>query len=270
MKDRALSIADDQQTDLEKRNHLREYLQHVILRELFELESLEEVLFHGGTALRILHGLDRFSEDLDFHTKTPRPDLQLETWLEPMAEQLEYQGYDISWSAPGEGNVQSSFVKFRGLLYEADISPHENEKLNIKLEVDCHPPAGFEAETSSVGAFFPYVVEHHDRPTFVGGKLHAILQREWAKGRDFFDLMFYLTRWPATDPNIIYLNNALEQTDWEGPRITTDNWRTVTADRVEQVDWEEVREDVEPFVLRSGDLKALRKDLLVSELVGES
>jgi hypothetical protein len=269
MKDRALSIVEEKATDLAKRNHLREYLQHVILRELFELKFLDDVVFHGGTALRILHDLDRFSEDLDFHTKTPDPDFALEPVLESMSGRLDAQGYDVSCSEVGEGNVRSSFVKFAGLLYEAGISAHENEKLRIKLEIDCQPPAGFGTKTSRVGAFFPYVVDHHDRPTFIGGKLHAILQREWAKGRDFFDLMFYLDRWPETDPNTTYLNNALDQTGWEGPGLTVDNWRAVTADRVEQVDWDAVREDVAPFVLRSGELAALRKDLLVSELTGE-
>lgn len=159
-------------------------------------------------------------------------------------------------------------MKFQGLLYEADISPHEEEKLRIKLEVDTRPPAGFEVETSRVDAFFPFVVDHHDRPTFLGGKLHAILQREWAKGGDFFDLMFYVSRWPHTVPNLSYLRNALEQTGWEGENISEENWRELAAERIERVDWDDVREDVEPFVLRRGDLKAFQKDLLISQLLG--
>lgn len=269
MKEQALSLADEQETDLATRNHLREYLQHVILRELFELDALEALVFHGGTALRLLHDLDRFSEDLDFHAADLDADIELSAWLEPLQSGLENQGYDLSYTSPSEGHVQSSFIKCRGLLYEAGISPHENEKLSIKLEVDRRPPAGFETDTSSIGHFFPYVVHHHDRPSFIAGKLHAVLQREWTKGRDFYDLMFYLTNWPDVEPNIAYLNNALQQTNWTGPEVTEDNWRGVVAERVETADWEAVRDDVEPFVLRAGNVKALRQDLLLAKLRGK-
>lgn len=266
MKERALEIARSADNDLLALNKLREYLQHVTMRELFDLDVLEELVFHGGTALRFLHGLQRFSEDLDFHTEEPDPDWRLEPELESLKTQIEYQGYTVDYSDPTDGHVKSSFLKFERLKYEAGLSNHEDEKLRIKLEVDTNPPADFGVDTTPINRFFPYVVHHHDRPSFIAGKLHAVLQRNWTKGRDFYDLWFYLTRWDDVQPNIQYLRNALEQTDYEGESVTADNWKQLTARRIKELDWEEVRSDVDSFVLRQSDLKAFRKDLLLEKL----
>jgi predicted nucleotidyltransferase component of viral defense system len=266
MKERALEIARSADTELEALNKAREYLQHVILRELFELDVLEDLVFHGGTALRFIHGLERFSEDLDFHTMQLNEDWALELKLEDLKKQIDYQSYDFEYSEPSDGPVKSSFLKFERLLYEAGLSEHEEEKLQVKLEVDTNPPAGFGTETHSINEHFPYVVHHHDRSSFIAGKLHALLQRDWTKGRDFYDLWFYLIRWDNVDPNIPYLQNALDQTNYEGPDVTEENWRERTVEVVESVNWEEVLSDVEPFLLRQTDLKAFRKELLLSEL----
>lgn len=266
MKDRALEIARSTDTELRARNRLREYLQHVILRELFDLDLLEDLVFHGGTALRILHGLERFSEDLDFHTRTPDTDLELEPALESLRSQLEYQGYRVDPPDPSGDPVKNCFLNFVGLLPEAGLTDHEDEKLRVKLEIDTRPPAGSTAETRAVNVFFPYVVHHHDRPSFLAGKLHALLQREWTKGRDFYDLWFFVTRWEGIEPNLPYLRSALDQTGYGGPDLTETNWRSVVAQRVEKADWDAVLSDVEPFLLRQSDLKAFRRDLLLTEL----
>ncbi len=266
MKDRALEIANSANTDLEKRNQLREYLQHVILRELFDLDILEKLIFHGGTALRLIHGLERFSEDLDFHVVTTDSDLEMERWTQELNQALTYQGYQSECTSPGAGNVQTSNVKVAGLLYEAGVSSRAEEKLRIKLEVDTNPPNGFGVRTSRIDHFFPYVVHHHDRPSFLAGKLHALFQREWTKGRDYYDLMFYLTRWRDTEPNLLYLNNALKQTGYKGPEIVENNWRHHTARRVESADWNAIRADLEPFVMRRSDLKAFRREFLLEAL----
>ena len=266
MKDRALEIAKSANTDLEKRNQLREYLQHVILRELFELDLLEELVFHGGTALRLIHGLERFSEDLDFHVQSRSVEFVMTKWINKLNNQLHYQGYQSECTSPGEGNVQTTSVKIAGLLYEAGVSRHEGEKLRIKLEVDTNPPAGFGTDTSHIDHFFPYVVHHHDPPSFLAGKVHALFQREWTKGRDYYDLIFYLKRWKEIEPNFQYLNNALEQTGYGGEKITAENWRSETAHRVEDADWSAIQADLEPFVMRRSDLKAFRREFLLQAL----
>ena len=60
-------------------------------------------------------------------------------------------------------------------------------------------------------------LQHHDRATLLAGKLHAILQRPYPKGRDVNDLLWYLSdpAWP--EPNLVMLNNALQQTGWDAP-----------------------------------------------------
>ena len=188
MKDQALEIIRKEPTDLSRRNRLREYLQHVLLRQLFEMELLPKWIFHGGTALRILHGLARFSEDLDFHLSEPSEDYGLGSRVHNLAALLERQGYTVGLKLRTKSPVQVCTVQFVGLLYECDLSAHPEQKLNITVQIDTNPPPGFGVGQSGVDLFFPYAVSHHDRPSFVAGKLHAILQRGFTKGRDFYDL----------------------------------------------------------------------------------
>ena len=133
---------------------------------------------------------------------------------------LERSGYEIALAPKLEGNVQSCAIKFVGLLHECGLSPRAEARLSVKLEIDRRPPAGFGMEVSSVDLYFPYVLRHHDRRTFIAGKLHAVLQRPYAKGRDYYDLMFYLNRWRQTGPNVAYLVNALQQKGYEGHLAT--------------------------------------------------
>lgn len=266
MKDQALQIVSSQEQEINKLNHLREYLQHVILREMFEQDWLQELIYHGGTALSMIYNSPRFSEDLDFHLLLPQGDYQIKDKMYKLSKALERNGYQVELKAGLAGNVKSVLIKFKELLYEAGISSHKEQKLNIKLEIDVLPPVGFNTETRTIDKYFPFIVQHHDLFSFFAGKLHAILQRSWTKGRDFFDLNFFLNRWEKIVPNLKYLNNALRQTGYDGDEVTDKNWRKLMFCRLKEVDWETIKQDVEAFVLRLGDLKAFRKDLLIRKL----
>ena len=111
-------------------------------------------------------------------------------------------------------------------------------------------------------------MKNHDRPTFLAGKLHAVLQRPYPKGRDYYDLMFYLQRWSDVEPNLPYLRNALRQTQYAGAPVADDTWRQVIADQVEAVDWGRIHEDVAPFLFRPADVKAFQKQMLLLLLRG--
>ena len=268
MKDEALRVAREagQKDKNLGRNRLREYMQHLILRELFETEILNELIFHGGTALRMLHGLNQFSEDLDFHLADPDPKYKLQPVLAELEKRMDKQGYRMTFTEPTEEPVVSSFLKYEQLLYEANLSAHENEKLSIKLEIDTRPPAGFGIDSSLLSEYFIFSLKHHDRASFLAGKCHAVLQRSYAKGRDYFDLLFYLNRWSEISPNFEYLNNALAQTEYEGPKITDDNWKKLIQKQVKTVDWTAVKEDARPFLLDTSDLKAFQKKFLLENL----
>jgi len=261
MKDEALRIARDENNPKQAKNRLREYLQHVILRQLFEQGLTDRLIFHGGTALRIVYGLRRFSEDLDFHLAVPDSKFSLEEILPALVRGLRLSGYETSLKDNTDKTVQSMFVKFTGLLYEAGISPHSSELLSVNIEVDTNPPAGFLVERTMVNIYFPFAVKHHDQSTFLAGKLHAVFQRKYTKGRDWYDLAFYLSRWRGVAPNVDYLNNALLQTGWEGVEVSKGNWRSLVADKSGTVNWQRIREDVAPFIESEADLDFLQEEM---------
>lgn len=265
MKDRALSIAGNVKNPRQSLNKLREYLQHVILRELFEQNSLNNLVFHGGTALRILFDLRRFSEDLDFHVHGDKK-FELEKSMKKSEKHLPLQGYQIGLKENYEGTVHSAFIKFEDILCEAGLSNQREEKMRVKIEVDMKPPPGSKTETSIVNQYFPFSIIHHDRSSFLAGKLHAVLQRSYTKGRDYYDLFFYLSKWKNLNPNLKYLNNALKQSEYEGPSVNKTNWRKVTSSRIKEVDWDYVVSDVEPFLENQSDLKVFTRVTLLELL----
>jgi hypothetical protein len=100
-------------------------------------------------------------------------------------------------------------------------------------------------------------IQHHDRASLLAGKLHALLNRPYVKGRDVYDLLWYLSDpgWP--EPNLVLLNNALEQTGWGQGALTLDTWREVVRARLQRVSWETILSDVRPFLERSESLYLL-------------
>ena len=230
------------------RNVLREYLQARILESLQRRGATRPLAFCGGTALRFLFLMPRYSEDLDFALETDRDAYDLEGWLLGAARQFLSEGYEIESVLRDQGVVHAGWLRFPGLLHKARLSPHPTEKLAIKIEVDTNPPAGAVTETRTVQSHVTVRLRHHDRASLLAGKLAAVLCRPYTKGRDVYDLGWYLAdlRWPP--PNLRLLNSALRQAKPAAAPLTEDTWRSAVARRVETMSWESVRADVAPFL----------------------
>ena len=247
MKDHALSLVGRAYPGQGK-NVLREYLQARILDALQREQATRALVFQGGTALRFLHDVPRYSEDLDFTLEGDAAAYDLRGWLTAMERQFQREGYRVGVSLRQRSVVHGGWLRFSGLLREAGLSPHATENLAIKMEVDTNPPTGAVTETGTCRRHLTVRLRHHDRASLLAGKLAAILSRPYTKGRDVYDLGWYLAdrRWPP--PNLPLLNSALRQAKPGLSPLTGDTWRSAVARRVEDMPWERVRADVAPFL----------------------
>lgn len=249
-------------TPLHARNSAREYLQARILATLQRAGAMIPLGFHGGTALRFLFDLPRYSEDLDFALERQSTRYNFRAYLEQIRAEFTREGYAVELKVNDRKTVHSAFVRFPGLLYELDLAPQRSAALAVKLEIDTRPPPGAGLTTTVVRRHVILQLQHHDRASLVAGKLHALLQRPFLKGRDVYDLMWYLgdRNWPS--PNLTLLNHALAQTGWRGETVTAENWRSIVWRSLRARDWQNVARDVQPFLASSRDAELLTLDNL--------
>ncbi len=257
MKEYLLQIAKQQQNPLRAKNLMREYLQARVLVALQRAGAMIPLAFHGGTALRFLFNLNRYSEYLYFTLEHPQKKYDFRFFLDRILKELTAEGYQISIKINDKKTVHSGFIQFQGVLFEAGLSNHKDEKLSIKIEIDTKPPQGAILKNTVIRRYMTLQVQHHDRASMLAGKIHAIIMREYTKGRDFYDLFWYLSdrSWP--NPNIELLNNALKQTGWPGPVLTQINWRTVLRDRIRNLKWQDVISDIRPFLEDEKEIELL-------------
>lgn len=248
MKAHLADLARAAPTPAHARNAAREYLQARILGALQRAGALIPLAFHGGTALRFLYATARYSEDLDFALEGAAAAYDFHTYLRAIQSELTAEGYAVAIKVSDQKVVHSAWVRFAGLFYELGLAPYQEQVLAIKLEVDTHPPSGAGLTTTVVRRHILLHLHHHDRASLLAGKLHAVLQRPYLKGRDLYDLLWYLgdPAWPA--PNLTLLNNALAQTGWPGSALTASTWRGAVRERLAGVDWARVHADVAPFL----------------------
>ncbi|MBI2265010.1 MAG: nucleotidyl transferase AbiEii/AbiGii toxin family protein [Armatimonadetes bacterium] len=235
------------------RNVAREYLQARILGTLQRVGAMIPLAFHGGTALRFLYGTARYSEDLDFALERNGSQFSLRACLRAIHTEMGAEGYGVELKVNDRKTVHSALVRFPGVLHELGLSPHRSEVLAIKIEIDTNPPAGAVLATTVVRRHVVLQLQHHDRASLLAGKLHALLQRPYLKGRDLYDLLWYQSdpNWPP--PNLTLLNNALKQTGWTGAAFTEDDWRQAVWRRLETARWKEAAADVRPFLEPGAD-----------------
>ncbi|HDL64818.1 MAG TPA: nucleotidyl transferase AbiEii/AbiGii toxin family protein [Proteobacteria bacterium] len=266
MKDYLKQLISEEKTGLPKRSIVREYLQARILQSLQDSGAFLDWAFHGGTALRFLYSIPRYSEDLDFALLDPVRAHRFREHLDRLKSVFAAENYSVDLKFNDHKTVVSAFVRFPGLLYELGISPHQNEVISVKVEVDTNPPPGAGTESTLIRRYVTLNILHHDRASLFAGKLHAVLTRRYTKGRDLYDLFWYLTArdWPS--PNLILLNSALKQTGGEGPEIDISNWKLPVLERVKMMDWCRVLSDLSPFLERQNDLKLLTRENMLQLL----
>jgi len=254
------------QTNILAIHTVREYLQARILQSLQRVGAMRTLAFHGGTCLRFLYNIPRYSEDIDFALERDPEAYNFRAYLQRIVKDFSAEAYSIDVKLNEKRVAHKAFIRFRGLLYELGLSGHENEVLAIKIEVDTNPPPQAGLATTSLHKYVPLNLQHHDPATLLAGKLHAILQREYLKGRDVYDFWWYLTQpdWPG--PNLAHLNQNLQQSSWTGGQVTPENWQSMVRERLLPVSWPLVREDMEPFIMDLDGQQYFNKDGLLALL----
>jgi hypothetical protein len=248
---------------LEEGQALREITQEIVLAGLGRTDFSQHVAFQGGTCLRIFHGLNGFSEDLDFALRAPVAEFVLGPYLDALAKELTAYGYglEIDDRSKVDLAVRTAFLKDDsvGKLLELGYRPATGppRKLRIKLEVDTHPPAGATFETKYLDFPFPSATCVFDLPSMFAGKIHALLCREYLKGRDWYDFIWYTSR--GTPVNYELLASALSQLGpWHGQHLVVgQNWCVEQLQaRIRATDWVRSRGDVRRF-LKPNELPSL-------------
>ncbi len=250
---------------LEQENVLAELLQHYVLAALSRTRFFSHAGFHGGTCLHICYGMRRFSEDLDFLLKEPDLNFEWGPYMEKIIadsrdEGIRFEPQDKSKAATA---VKKFFLKtelsgeeMAGL--KLPFPRHSGKKIRIKLETDTNPPAGSIFETRYID--FPMVssITTQILPSGFATKSHALLCREYIKGRDWYDFLWYVSKKVA--PDLELLAHALEQQGpWAGQKVdVTPRWfLEKMKNRVWEINWDQARSDVSRFVV-AGERDSLK------------
>jgi predicted nucleotidyltransferase component of viral defense system len=248
--------------DHETKIHVtREYLQLLILKILYDRGYYKNLAFIGGTALRFLYGLHRFSEDLDF-SLISRQGYNFDTLLKHITYDLEKSGLSLDIKKQLEPPVQSAMFRFKDILFQLGLSDIKSEKLSIKLEIDANPPKGWKTATVLVSTHFVFTVTSFDIPSLYALKLHACFYRKYTKGRDFYDLLWYLGR--KETPNFKLMNNAIKQTEHKKIEVNSENFRAFLKEKLAKIDFGKARRDVARFIEDKNELKLIDKDTILN------
>jgi predicted nucleotidyltransferase component of viral defense system len=245
-------------------NGAREYLQRLILQALDQEGIRKQLSFTGGTALHLIYGTQRFSEDMDFSLIDSKR-YRTQHVSESLQRRLRQSGFQPEiWNFKDAKTVASFSVRFADLLYPLKLSPNKTQKLSIKFEVDKRPPAGGDVEETLIQEPFLFLSTHFTLPSLFATKLHAILFRGYTKGRDYYDLLFYLGK--KIRPKLELFQNAVKQTHPERKFPSLEAVAEALRKNLKTVDENAIRRDVEPFLLDPGQARYLRKEILLKTL----
>jgi len=261
---------------------LREILQEIVLLGLSRAGFFDHALFYGGTALRILYGLDRFSEDLDFSLIKPDESFDLSVYENAVVEALHSFGFEVSIQLKhNDSTIKSAFLKGNTSQHLINIEAPEDivkafgqgRLVKIKLEVDTQPPLDFESERKTLLVPSPFMIQTMTPPSLFAGKMHAILCRNWSsrpKGRDWYDLVWYISHGYELD--IKHLNARIQQNcawqESQGLRIEKDLDVSYILEllkrRIEALDITAAKRDVEVFITDKRVLEIWSRDFFMN------
>lgn len=246
-------------------NALKEVFQEISLLGLYQGGFFEKAAFYGGTALRILHGLPRFSEDLDFTLLEKNDDFNIEQYFSSIIDEFEALGIKIDIAKKEKKNfasdISSAFLKNGTSLHTLKIEAndlgnildgiHSGKKLKIKFEVDINPPLKFQTESKTLLLPKTFNVITMTLPNLYAGKIHAVLCRKWisrVKGRDWFDFEWYVKR--NTSLNLEHLQERMyESGDLDKDKNLSEKlFKELMYKRIDELDVDAAVKEVSPFI----------------------
>jgi len=232
-------------------NATHEVMQQITLAGLYRGGFFDQAAFYGGTCLRIFHGLQRFSEDMDFSLLQATENFALENYFEPIITEFKALGKEIvinKKEKTAQTNVESAFLKENTEIYDLQFTTEK--RIKIKIEVDTRPPLDFATEYKLLLLPFSFMARCYSLPDLYAGKMHAFLFRNWktrVKGRDWYDFEFYVRNNVAL--NLNHLQKRVEQINNLAEKdFTPEIFKQMLKERIEKTNIDAVKNDVRPFL----------------------
>jgi predicted nucleotidyltransferase component of viral defense system len=252
---------------------LLEIMQQVCLLGLWRGKFFEKAAFYGGTSLRILYGLDRFSQDLDFSLLRSDETFSVEQYFRAITTEFESFGFDVEItkkSKAAESKIDSAFLKGNTLENIIKLGYagtfHKDKVFKIKFEVDRNPPQDFETEAQFILQPVPCSVRTYTLPNLFAGKMHAILFRQWGnrvKGRDWFDLVWFTGRGVSINTKHLMARYRQSEVEPVFKGLSVEEWRSMLLNKVESLDVDSAKQDVAPFLRDPGMLDVWSRDFFL-------
>lgn len=250
-------------TEQQKRNAIFEVNQQIILAGLYAGGFFESAAFYGGTCLRIFHGLQRFSEDMDFSLLAPDENFDFSKYFQSIVDAFALVGREVEITKKDKksfGKVESAFLKDNTDVY--DVTFQTEKSIKIKIEVDTYPPLNFTTEQKLLLQPHSFMTRCFTLPDLFAGKMHALVYRAWknrVKGRDWYDFEWYVRNGVALD--FAHLAERCKQ--FNGEDITPESFKAKLIERLSTADIKQVKEDVLPFVRNPKELDIWSNDYFV-------
>jgi len=251
-------------TPLDEENAVKEILQEIALYALWRAQFFEVAVFQGGTSLRILHGLPRFSEDLDFMLVSPDLKFDWSPCLAKLRTIFEEFGLvsEVSSKDDMDRRIRKAIIKDNSIANQLNLSFQKRDtrqKIKIKLEIDIAPPAYSSDAYTYLDFPLDFEVRHQDLSSNFALKIHALLCRGFLKGRDWYDFSWYVAN--DISPNLRHLEAALKQAGpWASQQdlVVTLTWlETTLTETIKSIDWDAAKQDVTRF-LRPAEAQSLK------------
>ena len=240
--------AYDRTTEQQKRNAIFEVNQQIILAGLYNGGFFNEAAFYGGTCLRIFHGLQRFSEDMDFSLLAPNEDFDFTKYFQPIIDQFALVDRNVEIKKKDKknfGKVESAFLKDNTDVY--DITFQTEKSIKITIEVDTQPPISFHTEQKLLLLPESFMTRCFTLPCLYAGKMHALVYRAWkkrVKGRDWYDFEWYVRH--NVPLNFTHLHERALQFNNED--ITKESFLEKLNEHLSTTDINQVKADLLPFI----------------------
>ena len=241
-------------TENDRKNAIYEVMQEITLGGLYRGGFFNKAAFYGGTCLHIFHGIDRFSEDMDFSLIEPDPSFSLEEYFPAIKNEFDAVGRDVEITKKDKkqfSKVESAFLKDNTEVY--NVSFQTEKTIKVKIEVDIDPPLSFDTEQKLILQPFSFMTRCFILPDLFAGKMHALVFRKWknrVKGRDWYDFEWYVKK--GVELNFNHLQIRIRQ--FNKVEMTKEEFIDKLKERISITNIELVKRDVTPFIKNHAQL----------------